>query len=44
VEAKDARGAREEMRAHLAKTAEDIEAAICEGMLDAGEPREKEGV
>src|SRR5918998_3271231 len=36
VEAKDACGAREEMRAHLAKTAEDIEAAIGEGVLDAG--------
>ena len=43
VEARDAAGAREEMRAHLAKTAEDIEAAIREGMLDGGEPREKEG-
>ncbi|HEY6673848.1 MAG TPA: FadR/GntR family transcriptional regulator [Rubrobacteraceae bacterium] len=43
VEAKDAAGAREEMRTHLAKTAEDIEAALREGMLDAGEPRDKEG-
>jgi hypothetical protein len=32
------------MRAHLAKTSEDIEAAISEGLLDAGKPREKEGV
>jgi hypothetical protein len=31
------------MRAHLVKTAEDIEAAIGEGVLDAGE-QEKEGV
>jgi DNA-binding FadR family transcriptional regulator len=37
VEARDAASAREEMRAHLANTAEDIEAAIREGMLDAGE-------
>jgi DNA-binding GntR family transcriptional regulator len=37
VEAGDASEAREEMRAHLAKTAEDIEAAIGEGVLDAGE-------
>jgi GntR family transcriptional repressor for pyruvate dehydrogenase complex len=44
VEARDAGGAREEMRAHLAKTSEDIEAAIGEGLLHAGEPREKEGV
>ena len=35
---------REEMRAHLARTAEDIEAAIGEGGLDAGELRQKEGV
>ena len=42
VEAKDAAGARREMRAHLAKTLEDIEAAIGEGMLDAGELQEKE--
>jgi hypothetical protein len=32
------------MRAHLAKTAEDIEAALGEGVLDAGELLEKEGV
>jgi hypothetical protein len=32
------------MRTHLAKTAEDIEAAIGEGVLDAGELLEKEGV
>jgi DNA-binding GntR family transcriptional regulator len=44
VEAKDAGRAREEMRTHLAKTAEDIEAAIGEGVLDAGELLEKEGV
>jgi GntR family transcriptional repressor for pyruvate dehydrogenase complex len=44
VEAGDATGARQEMRVHLARTSEDIEAAIGEGMLDAGEPREKEGV
>lgn len=37
VEAGDAGGAREEMRRHLANTAKDIEAAIREGMLDAGE-------
>ena len=43
VAAGDASGAREEMRAHLAKTAEDIGAAIGEGVLDAGE-QEKEGV
>jgi hypothetical protein len=30
------------MRAHLAKTSEDIEAAIGEGMLDAGELQKKE--
>src|SRR3712207_5913957 len=44
VEAGDAGGAREEMRVHLAKTAEDIEAAIGEGVLDAAELLEKEGV
>jgi GntR family transcriptional repressor for pyruvate dehydrogenase complex len=44
VEAGDSGGAREEMRAHLAKTAEDIEAAIGEGILEAGELLEKEGV
>jgi GntR family transcriptional repressor for pyruvate dehydrogenase complex len=44
VEAGDAAGARREMRAHLAKTSEDIEAAISEGMLDAGKPQEKEEV
>ena len=44
VEARDAAGARQEMRAHLAKTSEDIEAAIGEGMLDAGKLREKEGI
>ena len=44
VEAGDAAGARKEMRAHLAKTAEDIEAAIGEGIIDAGELREKEEV
>ncbi|HET6346839.1 MAG TPA: FadR/GntR family transcriptional regulator [Myxococcota bacterium] len=44
VEAGDAAGARKEMRAHLAKTSEDIEAAIGEGMLDEGELREKEEV
>jgi hypothetical protein len=32
------------MRTHLAKTSEDIEAAIGEGMLDARELKEKEGV
>ncbi len=42
VEAGDTAGAREEMRAHLARTAEDIEAAIGEGVLDVGEFREKE--
>ncbi|MDQ3864087.1 MAG: FCD domain-containing protein, partial [Actinomycetota bacterium] len=44
VEARDAEGAREEMRAHLAKTAEDLEAAIGEGILDAGDLLEKEEV
>jgi GntR family transcriptional repressor for pyruvate dehydrogenase complex len=44
VEAGDAAGAREEMRLHLAKTAEDIEAAIGEGILDAGGLPEKEEV
>ena len=44
VEAGDAAGAREEMRLHLAKTAEDIEAAIGEGVLDAGGLPEKEEV
>jgi GntR family transcriptional regulator, transcriptional repressor for pyruvate dehydrogenase complex len=44
VEARDVGGAREEMRVHLAKTAGDIEAAIGEGLLDAGESKEKEGV
>jgi len=44
VEARDVEGAREEMRAHLVKTAEDIEAAIGEGVLYAGEILEKEGV
>ena len=33
----DAEGARREMRAHLANTAGDIEAAIREGMLETGE-------
>jgi DNA-binding GntR family transcriptional regulator len=42
VEAGDAPGAREEMRVHLANTAEDIEAAIGEGVLDAGGLPEKE--
>lgn len=42
VEEGDAEGARREMRAHLENTAEDIEAALREGMLDAGIP-EKEG-
>jgi hypothetical protein len=32
------------MRLHLANTAEDIEAAIGEGVLDAGGLREEEGV
>jgi GntR family transcriptional regulator, transcriptional repressor for pyruvate dehydrogenase complex len=44
VEAGDAAGAREEMRLHLAKTAEDIEVAIGEGILDAGGLPEKEEV
>jgi DNA-binding GntR family transcriptional regulator len=44
VECRDAGGAREEMRVHLANTAEDIEAAIDEGVLDAGGLPEKEGV
>jgi GntR family transcriptional repressor for pyruvate dehydrogenase complex len=43
VVAGDAEGARREMRAHLAKTAEDIEEALGEGALD-GEPRGKEDV
>ena len=42
VEAGDAPGAREEMRLHLANTAEDIQAAIGEGILDAGGLPEKE--
>jgi len=42
VEAEDAPGAREEMRLHLANTAEDIQAAIGEGILDAGGLPEKE--
>jgi GntR family transcriptional regulator, transcriptional repressor for pyruvate dehydrogenase complex len=42
VEAGDAGGAREEMRVHLANTAEDIEAAIGEGVLDAGGLPEEE--
>src|SRR5919202_2612697 len=41
VEVKDAAGARQEMRAHIAKTAEDIEAAIGEGIIEVGELREK---
>jgi GntR family transcriptional repressor for pyruvate dehydrogenase complex len=41
VKSADAEGAREEMRAHLANTASDIEAALQEGALDAGEPREE---
>jgi GntR family transcriptional regulator, transcriptional repressor for pyruvate dehydrogenase complex len=44
VAAGDSGGAREVMRVHLAKTAEDIEAAIGEGGLDAGELSEKEEV
>ena len=44
VEAGDAPGAREEMRLHLTKTAEDIEAAIGEGILGAGGLPEEEGV
>ena len=44
VEAGDAAGAREEMRLHLANTAEDIEAAIGEGVLDVEGLPEKEGV
>jgi GntR family transcriptional repressor for pyruvate dehydrogenase complex len=45
VEAGDGAGAREEMRVHLAKTAQDIQAAIDEGVLDVvGELQEKEGV
>ncbi len=44
VESRDAGGAREEMRVHLANTAEDIEAAIDKGVLDAGGLPEKEGV
>ena len=44
VEAGDGAGAREEMRSHLANTAEDIEAAIGEGVLGAGGLPEQEGV
>jgi len=40
----DAEGARREMRAHLANTAGDIEAAIEEGTIDAGETRKEEGL
>jgi GntR family transcriptional repressor for pyruvate dehydrogenase complex len=43
VEVGDAEGARREMRAHLANTAKDIEAAIGEGTIDAGEARQEEG-
>ena len=42
VEEGNAPGAREEMRLHLANTAEDIQAAIGEGILDAGGLPEKE--
>jgi DNA-binding GntR family transcriptional regulator len=34
VEIGDAEGARQRMRVHLMNTAEDIEAALAEGMLD----------
>ena len=44
VEAGDAAGAREEMRLHLANTAEDIGAAIGEGVLGAGGLPGEEGV
>lgn len=37
VESGDAEGARREMRAHLANTAKDIEAAIGEGIIEEGE-------
>lgn len=43
VRSGDAEGARREMRAHLANTAGDIEAAIGEGTIDAGETRKEEG-
>jgi GntR family transcriptional repressor for pyruvate dehydrogenase complex len=39
VEAGDAEEARREMRTHLANTARDIEAAIREGAIDAGQAR-----
>jgi GntR family transcriptional regulator, transcriptional repressor for pyruvate dehydrogenase complex len=44
VEEGDAEGARREMRAHLANTARDIEAALGEEILDAERFQEKEGV
>jgi len=44
VEEGDAEGARREMRVHLANTAEDIEAALAEGALEAAEIWEKEGI
>jgi GntR family transcriptional regulator, transcriptional repressor for pyruvate dehydrogenase complex len=43
VESGDAEGARREMRGHLANTARDIDAAIGEGTIDAGDTRKKEG-
>jgi len=42
VEEGDAEGARREMRVHLANTAEDIEAALLEGTLEAAENWERE--
>ena len=44
VEEGDAEGARQEMRAHLEYTAEDIETALREGMLDAAEISKKEDI
>lgn len=44
VEEGDADGARREMRLHLANTAKDIEAALREGVLEADQDREKEGI
>lgn len=44
VEAGDADGAREEMRIHLANTARDIEMALREGALEAGETRQEKEI
>ena len=44
IEEGDADGARQEMRVHLANTAEDIEAALDEGVLEETKAWEKEGI